>query len=121
MNRRLAFVSTLALAAAIAATMGCASLPVPQERLTSSEGSIRAATEMGAEREPRAALHLKLAQEQLDYAKALIAEGKMERADVVLQKALADSELALTLTKETSAMAEAELIQKEVMALRSGG
>ena len=113
--------SVLASSSIIALSMSCASVPVPQERLTTSEGSIRAATEMGAEREPRAALHLKLALEQLEQAKLLIADGQNARADIVLQKAFADSELALQLTKETAAMAEAALIQKEVTALRSGG
>lgn len=124
MKRPLSLLSlpaSLALTALAAATMACASVAVPQDRLTSSEGSIRAASELGAEQEPRAALHLKLAQEQLAYAKELIAEGKNARADVVLEKALADSELALALAKETSAIADAARIQKEVLSLRSGG
>lgn len=118
MARSLSLFSSFTIAALI---VGCASVPVPQDRLTSSEGSIRAASEMGAEKEPRAALHLKLAQEQLAHAKELIAKGENERADVILQKALADSELALALTKETAAQAEAVAIGAEVKTLRSGG
>lgn len=119
MTRSLSLLSSFALTAFTAGTVACASAPVPQDRLTSSEGSIRAATEMGAAEEPRAALHLKLAQEQLDLAKKLIADGENERADIVLQKAFVDSELAVALTKETTAMAEAARIQKEVTALRN--
>lgn len=104
---------------AIAATTACASVPLPQDRLTSSESSVRAASEMGAEDEPRAALHLKLAQEQLATAKQLIADGEHARADIVLQRALADSELALALTKEADAIEEAATVHKEVLALRS--
>jgi hypothetical protein len=122
MSRSLSLFSSLSLAALLAAPiLGCASVPVPQDRLTSSEASIRAATEVGAEQEPRAALHLKLAQEQLAQAKELIAKGEHERADIILQKALADSELALGLTKETVAQAEAVAIGKQVKTLRSGG
>lgn len=121
MTHSFRYFASLSLIVLSSMTVACASVPVPQERLTTSEGSIRAAGEMGAEKEPRAALHLKLAQEQLDYAKQLIEKGENARADIILQKALADSELALVLTKETAAAAEAALIQKEVMALRSGG
>ena len=56
------------LAALVLAT-GCASASVPQERLIASQGSIRAAQEVGAEKIPAAALHLQLAQEQTEQAK----------------------------------------------------
>lgn len=119
MTRPLSFaISSLSLSALVVASIGCASVPVPQDRLTTTEGSIRAATELGAADEPRASLHLKLAQEQLDAAKALIAAGENARADIVLQKAFADAELALSMSRETAAIAQATLIQKEVTALR---
>lgn len=86
-----------------------------------SEGSIRAASEVGAEKDPRASLHLKLAEEQLALAKKLIESGENARADIVLQRALADSELALVLTNEATAAAQAAAVQKEVQGLRSGG
>ena len=47
----------------------CGSYPPPTERMTTSEAAIRAADEMGAGQVPRAALHLKLAQEQTDSAR----------------------------------------------------
>lgn len=118
LSLRLSLVSSLSISALVAATIGCASVPVPQERLTTTEGSVRAATELGAADEPRASLHLKFAQEQLDAAKALIAAGDNARADIVLQKAFADAELALSMTRETAAIAQAKLIEAEVKALR---
>lgn len=118
MTRPLSILSSFSLSAIAAASFACASVPVPQERLTTTEGSIRAASELGAADEPRASLHVKFAQEQLDAAKALIAAGDNERADIVLQKAFADAELALSMTRETAAIAEAKLIQEEVLALR---
>ena len=121
MAQTLSFLTSATLAVVGMSALACASVPVPQSRLTSSESSIRAAAELGASKEPRAALHLKFAQEQLAYAKQLIKKGENAHADVVLQKALADSELALAMTKETAAAAKAADVQKEVLTLTNDG
>src|SRR5438105_500591 len=47
-------------------------IPVPNERLSSAEGATRSAHELDAENDPQAALHLKLANEQIEKAKAAI-------------------------------------------------
>lgn len=96
------------------------SFPAPTDRLASAEAASRSARELGADREPRAALHLKLAQEQIDQAKALIQDGDNKRADLVLQRANSDAELSVMLAKENTAKAEADKAQERVKALKAG-
>jgi hypothetical protein len=84
------------------ALLGCASYPPPTERVTTAEAAIRGAEEVGAGQVPRAALHLKLAQEQTDKARALMQDGYNERAEQTLKRAQADAELAIAISKENS-------------------
>lgn len=87
---------------------GCASAPPPTARLVTSEAAIRSARELGAEQDPQAALHLKLADEQLQAAKGLIRDNENQRAALVLDRATSDAELAVMLTREKNAKAEAD-------------
>lgn len=80
--------------------LGCASAPPPTEQLASAEASMRAARELGAQEVPRAQLHLRLAQEQVTQARKLAEDGENERAASLLDRARADAELALALSKE---------------------
>jgi hypothetical protein len=88
--------------------MGCASAPAPTEQLASAEASMRAARELGAQQVPKAELHLRLAQEQVEKAKKLAADGDNDRAALVLNRAHADAELALALTRESTAQHDLE-------------
>src|SRR6476620_4653544 len=67
------------------------SMPPPSDRLSSAEAAARSARELGADKEPKAQLHLKLATEQIDQAKKLMADGDNKRADLILQRANADA------------------------------
>lgn len=96
------------------------SLPPPSDRLASAEAASRSARELGAEREPKAALHLKLAQEQIDAAKKLMTEGDNRRADLVLQRAGADAELSVMLAKENNARGEADKAQEKLKGMKAG-
>jgi hypothetical protein len=90
---------------AIGATLlgiGCASSPVPTEQLASAQASVRAAQELGATRVPRANLHLRLAQNQVERARQLSKDGDNDRARIVLTRANADAELAVALTREAA-------------------
>jgi hypothetical protein len=90
--------ASLALCAASA--LGCASSPEPTERLASAKAGVRSARELGASSVPEAALHMRLAEEQIQRANKLIDEGENDRANAVLQRAAADAEVALALTRE---------------------
>jgi hypothetical protein len=101
--------------------IGCGgSMPPPSDRLASAEAAARSARELGAEKEPKASLHLKLAGEQIDQGKKLMADGDNKRADLVLQRANADAELAVMLAKENQAKSEADTAQEKVRSLKSG-
>jgi hypothetical protein len=80
-----------------------ASFPAPTQRMADAESAERSAREVGADSQPAARLQVKLANEQIAHAKALIAAGENRRADFVLIRAKADAELALDLAREQNA------------------
>jgi hypothetical protein len=110
-------IKTLVAAALVA---GCASYPVPVQRLADAQSAERAAREKGAAAVPRAKLHCKLAQEEIARAKRLLKDGKNEEADYALMRAEADGELALQEAKEHGARVEAQKALEAVAALRGG-
>ncbi len=101
-----------------ATLLGCAATPIPADRLASAEAGIRGASEVGAENVPDAALHLKMARDQVAQAKALNRDGDSDRASSMLLRAQADAELALAMTRETQARAEANAVLAEVQAMK---
>ena len=107
---------TLVLGALVVA--GCGGAALPAERLASAEAATRGAAEIGAEQTPEASLHLKLARDQIAQAKGMIEDGENDRAGSVLSRAEVDAELALALTRETAARAEASAVIQEAQALR---
>jgi PBP1b-binding outer membrane lipoprotein LpoB len=96
------------LYAAALLAAGCASYPAPTEHLASAMAQVRAAQEVGVSQVPQAELHLKLAQDQINQAKALMEEGKNERADYLTLRAYNDASLAMAMTRENAARLRAE-------------
>lgn len=107
----------LGLVTLSALAAGCASTPLPADRMGNAQASIRGAEVAGARNEPTAALHLRLAQENYDKAMKMAKDGDTDRAKLVLQRAEADAELALLLSKEQQERAEAQKLMEQV---RSG-
>jgi hypothetical protein len=99
---------------------GCAGSPVPNAKVASSEAAIRAAQESGSRNVPQAALHLKLAEEQLQAAKGLIRDNDNARAEYVLMRTQADAELAIALSHVATSNAQAGAAVDEARAVRSG-
>ena len=88
---------------------GCAATyAVPSQHLADTQSAERSATELGAANQPKARLYLQLAHEQLVAANAAIQSGDNERADGLLSRAKSDAELAIALTREESALGEAQ-------------
>ena len=110
----------VALAIVGIAASGCASYPVPSAKAASSEAAIRAAQETGSQDVPQAALHLKLAQEQLQRGKELIRDNENQRAEYVLLRAEADAELAIALSRAEKSKSQAGKALEEVRAVRTG-
>lgn len=108
--------------ALLLAASACGSYPTPNAKVASSEAAIRAAEESGAEAVPQAALHLKLAQEQLASAKKLIAadDDNNERAAYVLARAQSDAELAIALSHTKESQEEAGKALDEVRSIQNG-
>lgn len=96
-------------------TVGCAR---PLLRTEGTTSGIRAAEEVGAADVPRAALHLQLAKEELEHAKALFAKGEKEIAASLLMRSEADAELAVALAREDAEKTEARAAVDRVRKLR---
>ena len=112
-------VASMIALSALAAACGSSFRP-PTDRLAASEAAIRSAKELGAQNDPQAALHVKLADEQVATARHLIKDGDIRRADLVLQRAKSDAELAVVLTREKAAKTDAERARQTLDAQKSG-
>lgn len=89
--------------------LGCgASQPPPTQQMADVQSADRGAVELGAQNNPRAQLHLKLAEEQLAMAKKAVEKDDNERAAGLLTRAKADAELAIALTREDDAKSKAQ-------------
>jgi hypothetical protein len=108
-----------ALGILLLAAAACGGAPPPNDKLMASVAAARSAREVGAENAPQAALHLKLADEEIAKAKALIKDGDNQRAEYTLIRAKADAELALSLAKEATAKAEAQQAEDQIKSLQN--
>jgi hypothetical protein len=107
------------IGAASVALGACASSPVPADRLAQSQAAVRSAHEVGAENVPPAALHLKVANEELQMARQLIADGDNKRAEYILMRAEADANAALALAREAEARNDAQRTIDQVQKMKS--
>jgi len=111
---------TLPITATLLLALGCAgNYPPPTQQVADVESANRSATELGAQSNPRAQLHLKLAEEQLSQAKSAMQADDNERAEGLLVRAKADAELAVALTREDTAKTEANKAVDQSNAQRS--
>jgi hypothetical protein len=106
--------------AALLLALGCAgSYPPPTQQMADVESANRSATELGAQRNPQAQLHLKLAEEQLKQAQVALAHDDNQNATRLLTRAKADAELAVALTRGATADTEANNALDQSNAQRS--
>jgi hypothetical protein len=106
-----------AIAASLAVACGAAA-PVPAVQVTDTQAAIRGAEEVGAPGVPKAALHLKMAKDQLQTAQALIAQEDNEQAKMTLDRARVDAELALALAREVAFRQKAQEALDKIKKLR---
>ncbi|WP_394822228.1 DUF4398 domain-containing protein [Pendulispora albinea] len=106
-------------AAVIASTAACSSYPAPNQRMADAVATSRAAQEVGANTNPQAQLHLRLANEEIERAKRLMEDGDNKRADFVLVRAKADADLALAEAREVAAERDAKAAVARADALQS--
>jgi hypothetical protein len=101
--------------------VACGGSSLPPAKVADTQSSISAAAAVGADQHPQAALHLKMARDQLSQAQGLINDGKNREAKLVLDRANADAEVALMITREAQADANLRKARAEVQDLQPTG
>jgi hypothetical protein len=86
--------------------VACGGSSLPPAKVAETQSSISAATAVGADQNPQAALHLKMARDQLKQAQGLVEDGK-------------DDEARLVLTREAQASANAQKARADVDGLQN--
>lgn len=109
---RIAFASVFGVALA-----ACGSSDAPEKQFAESEAAVRAASEVGADHDPQASLHMKLAKDRIAKATKANEEGEHEVAKKLLEQAELDAELALSLTREKQAQTQAAQAKQQLETL----
>lgn len=86
------------LALSFAAT-ACGGAQLNQTKVAEVQSSVRAAEAVGANDQPRAALHLQLARDEMAEARRRADDGDEDNAALLLERARIDAELAMQLAK----------------------
>jgi hypothetical protein len=98
--------------------MACGGYPVPQDALTAAQAEVKGAEVGGANENPKAALHVKLAKDGIARAEKQISDNDNEEAKLTLDRAQVDAELASALAREAKAQGEASEASEQVGKLR---
>jgi putative IMPACT (imprinted ancient) family translation regulator len=91
--------SMLGLVSLAAVVLGCGGAQLNQAHVAEVQSSVKAAEAVGANDQPKAALHLQLARDEMAEAERLAKDGDDENAELVLDRARADAELAMQLAR----------------------
>jgi hypothetical protein len=109
MSALVAILGSMAMASACATP--------PRQQLMQTQSAIRAAEEVGAEDTPKAAYHLRVAQEQLEIGRGLMNDEERQ-AELILRRAEVDAELAMAYARSDEAWEEARQARDEVRDLQ---
>jgi hypothetical protein len=99
---------------AVAFAAGCATTPIPADKLARSQAAIATAETLNAERDPVAALHLTLAKEELATGKKYLKEADNDRAKTTLDRAEADAIASRELARAKTSRIELEKTRENV-------
>lgn len=99
--------------------VGCGGASVPAETVMETEASLKAAETLGAEQTPQAALYLTYAREQMARAEELIEEDEGAAAVMMLERAQADAEVAMSLAREADTRAQVRQAMERIDALQT--
>ena len=86
-------INKLSWLGACLALVACGGAQLNQARVADVQSSVRAAEAIGANDEPKAALHLQLAKDEMAAARRFAADGDEDNAALMLERARADAEL----------------------------
>jgi hypothetical protein len=92
---------------------------VPHAEVADARAAISAAEASGAEQVPRAALHVKIAKDNVARAEQLIGDDENDEAREALERASADAKLASSLTREDQVRSETNAAIRRTEQLRS--
>ena len=98
--------------------LACGGAPVPHDALSAAQADVKGAEVGGANENPKAALHVKLAKDQIAKAQQQMNDGDNEEAERTLIRAQGDADLALALAKEAKAQNDAAEASEQVGKLR---
>ena len=104
---------------AMVTVAGCAPIHVPVLRLEQSSVVIRSAEDLGANGVPTARRHLEAAKEEQEAARVL-ANRDDPGAELMLERAEADAEVALVLAREAELLKRSLDAARAVQVLRGG-
>lgn len=100
------------------ATSACGGAPLNQAKLAEAQAALHAAETLGATQDPKAKQNLQQARDGVTKAKRLSEEGDGDEANLYLQRAIADADLASQLMrtraeqqKATEAMAKSKAME----------
>ena len=112
--QRLLTEGSVALALALVA---CGGAPLNQAKLAETQTAMHAAETLGAENDPKAKQSLEQARLQVAEAKRLAADGDGEEANLRLDRAMADVDLASQLMRARTEAEKAREVWAKVKAL----
>ena len=98
--------------------LACGGYPPPHDALSAAQAEVKGAEVAGANENPKAALHLKLAKDQIQKAQQQMNDSDNEEAERTLIRAQADADLALALSKEAKSQNDAAEASEQVGKLR---
>jgi hypothetical protein len=113
--RRIDFVVVTVAASAFMA--GCGDATIPEPQFSDAKASVRAAEAVGAQHHPDAALHVKMAKDEIKIAQRLIRDDEEEEAVRALERARADAEVALAVARTAELRVAAQNAIRKVQAL----
>lgn len=96
----------------------CGGAQLNQSKVSEVNASVRAAEAVGANDQPKAALHLQLARDEIAAAQRLAENGEEEDAQLVLERARVDAELALQLARTEQEQQKARQAWQKVQELK---
>ena len=103
------------------ASVGCGGSSLSVDTVAQPQAEIRAAEEAGAAQVPQAALHLKMAKDQLQQGDSLARKGDDDRASRAYARSKADAELSVLLARHAAIRAKAQQAVDKANALSKGG
>jgi Domain of unknown function (DUF4398) len=115
MSGRSGRILTLLATGALAA---CGAAELNQQKVGEVQAAMRAAEEAGANEQPKAALHLQLARDEMAAARRLAADGDDDNAPLVLERARVDAEVARQIARTDQEQQKARQAWQKVQDLK---